>query len=270
MQALIEVDHPPPRDGKIFQELAIDLYKKEKNTDAVEAYGSPGQAQWGVDVIVRLHPSDKLHCVQCKRVKKFSPKELKTELQKTENFPGKIAQYDVLLSTKRDTRLQDAVTMLSCNYNFPIKLRFWDDIASDLVKYEDLTKKYLPYAIRYHIESSQSVAYISVTVASSCYEFVVTKLSSLTKYSDDKDLVLLTSLQGQKAASFYRLGHGGWTNFLESVVPFKRDAYIVWQWFSRFDCFEDIIQLSGNVAVKDLDTEDLKRANDDYHLGLFR
>jgi hypothetical protein len=79
------------------------------------------------------------------------------------------------------------------------------------------------------------------------------------RYEKQGNLILVTSLQGEKKAHFHSLGNGYWTDFDKIIGITKLDAFVTWMWFSRFNDFKEISETSEDVQNLLLTNDELNR-----------
>jgi hypothetical protein len=244
---LYQADIPPPRDWQELQRISKDFYKEKYPECVVDEYGSQGQVQHGVDTYI--YSASEQIGIQCKRVKKFNVANLKAELDKTANFPKELKHYVVIVTIDHDIALQDAAASFTLEKGFLIEVKFWKGLAEEVASSEVLAKKHFKFAARYAVmvEADPSSALVELTGHESCYRFVVTKMAVFDKYKGDNDLLLVSSLQAQKRATFHRLNGGYWTDFEGVIGCGAFDAYLAWCWFSQFNSFESICKTSGKA-----------------------
>ncbi|MCX2534139.1 hypothetical protein OQ486_11740 [Plesiomonas shigelloides] len=99
-------------------------------------YGSPGQAQGGVDITsnpIRLLPV----VAQCKWYSSpFTLVDLKAELKKTDNYPHPITHYFLLTTANKHRTIQDAMTngylthMRKDGTSFEVHIHYWRELEN--------------------------------------------------------------------------------------------------------------------------------------------
>ncbi|WP_143684421.1 formylglycine-generating enzyme family protein [Variovorax sp. KK3] len=60
-----------------FESLVYQLVRKDATIEDALRYGTPGEAQYGIDIIARDGKSNDLACYQCKRVQSFSAPDIR-------------------------------------------------------------------------------------------------------------------------------------------------------------------------------------------------
>lgn len=243
---LYQADIPPPRDWQQLQRISKDFYQEKYSKCAVDEYGKQGQEQHGVDTYI--YSDDEQIGIQCKRVEKFTSANLRAEVEKTASFPKKLRRYIVIVTIDRDTELQNTAASLTREKGLLIEVKFWPGLAEEVASSEVLAGKHFKFAVRYAVlvEADPSSALVELTGHENNYRFVVTKMASFNKYKCNNDLLLVSSLQAEKRATFHRLNGGYWTAFEGVIGCGAFDAYLVWCWFSQFDSFESIRKTSGH------------------------
>jgi hypothetical protein len=64
-------------DSTLFEDFCTDVLRRLPETDTAERYGKRGQAQYGIDIVVRLK-SGEVHLAQCKLYRAFTAKQIAT------------------------------------------------------------------------------------------------------------------------------------------------------------------------------------------------
>ncbi|HAV7788742.1 hypothetical protein AAGU66_17895 (plasmid) [Edwardsiella ictaluri] len=128
-----------------------DIIKKGKG-DRVRfvRYGSSGQAQSGVDII--SSPIDKMPAVaQCKCYSRpFTLADLKSELEKTDNYPHPIKYYFLLTTANPHTSIQNAMPAgylthtRSDGTSFNVYIRYWSELEDINFLPQSAWQRYFP------------------------------------------------------------------------------------------------------------------------------
>lgn len=253
---------PAPQDWQQLQRITVDFYKSKFPYCTVDEYGTQGQAQDGVDVYI--YDQTTAVGVQCKCVETFTADDLVKEFDKTISFKNPLNHYIILVTVKRDTKLVNKAVELTkaSGRSVHVEVKFWQPLAEELAGNESLAKKYLKFAVRYpvHVEANGVSALITLETEDSRLEFVAAKMASFKgRYEKQGNLILVTSLQGEKKAHFHSLGNGHWTDFYKNLGITKLDAFVTWIWFSRFSNFEEISETSGDIQEILLTNDELNR-----------
>lgn len=262
---LYQTKIPAPQDWQQLQRITADFYRSKFPDSSVDEYGTQGQAQDGVDIYI--YDATTAIGVQCKCVETFTADDLAKEFDKTKSFKNPLKHYVIVVTVKRDTGLVNkAVELtLSSGRNVRVEVKFWQPLAEEMAGYESLAKKYLKFAVRFpvYVEANGASALIALETEDSRFEFVATKMASFKgRYEKQGNLILVTSLQGEKKAHFHLLGNGHWTDFYQIIGITKLDAFATWIWFSRFSNFEEISETSGDVQNILLTNDELNRIRD--------
>lgn len=255
---LYQTQIPRPQDWQQLQRIALAYYKASFPRCVVGEYGTHGQAQDGVDVYVNGH--EESIGVQCKCVEDFTPSELEKEFNKTKAFKNPLKKYIVLVTVKRDTKLQDKATELSKDgRGILVEVMFWQPFAELVIDFDDLAKKFFNFVVKVPIEvvAKGASALVTLNTQDTHYKFVVTKMADLNP-AQSTTLLLITSLQADKKAAYFTLGATHWSDFHKVIGAGKFDAATVALWFSKFSTFEDISNTSGQVQTMLLSDADIK------------
>lgn len=141
-----------------FEDLAVELLREVYRLPDAQAFGRPGQAQYGVDV---FGTSDEhgLIALQCKRMSDtdkngnpypggtISKKFLFDAAEEVRGFPEQISYWILATTAKRDTAVQLYVQELNRHWRedgFDCKaiVWAWDDCVTYLNSFPDLQQRY--------------------------------------------------------------------------------------------------------------------------------
>lgn len=149
MPQIVSTEVPKPTNDKEFEEIICDLYSRVWNSNNIEVYGVSGQKQDGVDIYLSEVVEDRVvtKAIQCKiRKGKLKFEDVVKEVDMACDFRIPISEYILATTASRDTNLQIEVSKLSnknkLNNGFTISVRFWEDIVSLLMEYQDVYRKY--------------------------------------------------------------------------------------------------------------------------------
>jgi energy-coupling factor transporter ATP-binding protein EcfA2 len=151
MPTTSQIALPPPQDFSEFENLCCDLWKRIWNDPAAQRNGRRGQRQHGVDVFG--HHEGRPVGLQCKSKdeltgSKLTIGEIARVAVEAEGFQPSLSCFTVTTTGLRDATLQEEVRKLSetrrAQGKFPITVRFWDDIRTDLGRHDDLLRQYYP------------------------------------------------------------------------------------------------------------------------------
>ncbi|CAN7759696.1 hypothetical protein LJR257_006805 [Ensifer adhaerens] len=150
--------YQPPLYWQQFEDLAVELLREVYRLPDAQAFGRPGQAQYGVDV---FGTSDEhgLIALQCKRMSDtdkngnpypggtISRKFLFDAAEEIKRFPEKISYWILATTAKRDTAVQLHVQELNRRWRdegFECKaiVWAWDDCVTHLNSFPDLQQRY--------------------------------------------------------------------------------------------------------------------------------
>ena len=140
-------DIPPLASWDDFQSLCVDIWKKIWDNPNVESYGTQGQKQNGVDIILFI--DGEVRAIQCKQTtKKLTESIVSNEIDKAKKFPEKLSEYVIATTAKKDARLQDFILNINKenheNGIFTTIIYFWEDILEELNSHPEIMKKYYP------------------------------------------------------------------------------------------------------------------------------
>lgn len=139
---------PVPDDGKHFENLCCELWKRIWKTNNVKPYLRQGYSQKGVDL---YYQSDEgIHAIQCKCVKNLTVKQISKEINLAKSFKPKLKSYTIATTVESNDKLTDHVLFESEKSDFQINIVFWQEILSELKKSSnsDILKDYYPEIYR--------------------------------------------------------------------------------------------------------------------------
>lgn len=139
---------PKLKDDDVFEDLCRDLYSRISGDINIQRYGKKGQKQFGVDSAGIA--GDKVIGIQSKNhsdpKSKITVSEINAEIVKAETFLPKLQEYYIFTSSDRDTKTHSHVLSISKERsklnNFPVYIKFWEDIVEELTRYPDLLVNY--------------------------------------------------------------------------------------------------------------------------------
>lgn len=150
---------PKPRSWETFEDIVADVYARRYQNYNLQRYGRTGQEQYGVDI---AGPTKKgMLGIQCKHHpdKKIPLKEINESIEKAESFLPSLREYVITTSASRDADVHSHVLGVSTsrinNQQYPVSIKFWEDICDWLCDYPDLVYKhftqYFPLQTLEHI-----------------------------------------------------------------------------------------------------------------------
>jgi len=137
---------PKPKDEDIFEDLVRDVYSRVFNNRNFQRYGRKGQKQFGVDSAG--FSEEKLIGIQCKNhpEAEIGTNEIDEEVKKSETFRPKLDEYIIVTSADRDAKATKHVIGITrdriARNEYPVAIKFWQDLCDELVNYPDLVFKY--------------------------------------------------------------------------------------------------------------------------------
>lgn len=135
---------PTISDDKLFEKFALDLWAEQHPGANSTLYGRNGQAQFGVDVLVRS--GDRLIGVQCKAVEKLDEKTVSTEVERAKGFVPTLTELVVVTTAPHDAKLVSYAETLTRQHEqsklFAVSYHGWDDLLRILEDYEEVVRKH--------------------------------------------------------------------------------------------------------------------------------
>ena len=124
----------PPRDEGMFKSLCLAIFREHWNVPDAQLYGRRGHSQHGVDFF-GCDERGKMRGGQTKLRephKKLSEREVAEEIEKAKGFQPKLNSYVIVITGKRDPRLQTLAARKTEEHKktglFEVSIFSWDDI----------------------------------------------------------------------------------------------------------------------------------------------
>ncbi len=137
---------PEISDDKQFEKFALDLWGCQYSNPETTLYGRNGQAQHGVDVVVRC--GDRLIGVQCKAVKSLDKKTIDIEVGRAKGFEPRLTDLIVVTTAPHDAKLVSYAQTLTQDHkksgNFAVSYHGWDDLLRILEDHQWVVHKHFP------------------------------------------------------------------------------------------------------------------------------
>jgi hypothetical protein len=161
----MQLDFPVPSDSTGLENLTVMLAEQQYGAANVQRFGRSGQSQSGIDVLARAWSAqlqDHFVGFQCKRVKKLTLADVKTECAMAKNLQPKLDRLVMVTSIPRDAALQSQVTTIPrSTYGFDVDIWFWDDVNEKLNRSADRAREFYskimdeaqPAAAKAHVEA---------------------------------------------------------------------------------------------------------------------
>lgn len=141
---------PTISDDKLFEKFALDLWAEQHPRANSTLYGRNGQAQFGVDVLVRT--GDRLIGVQCKAVEKLDEKTIEIEVGRAKGFVPTLTDLVVVTTAPHDAKLVSYTEALTRKHKksklFAVSYHGWDDLLRILEDHEEVVRKHFPEFFR--------------------------------------------------------------------------------------------------------------------------
>lgn len=137
---------PKPRDWNAFEDIVCDVFARKYQNLNLQRYGRSGQRQHGVDIAGLTNQG--LLGVQCKHHPQVNIpiSEIDDEVKKSEGFTPRLDEYVIATSADRDERSRGHVLNIAEQREeagqYPVSIKYWDDICDWLVEYPDLVYKH--------------------------------------------------------------------------------------------------------------------------------
>lgn len=137
---------PKPRDWTAFEDIVGDVFARKYQNLNLQRYGRNGQQQHGVDIAGLT--SRGLLGVQCKHHSQgnIPVREINDEVEKSEDFTPRLDEFVIATSADRDEKSHGHVLGIAQQREevgqYPVSIKYWDDICDWLVEYPDLVYKH--------------------------------------------------------------------------------------------------------------------------------
>lgn len=137
---------PPISDGRKFEIFTLDLWERLYGKGSATLFGRSGQAQDGVDVLVRA--GDRLIGVQCKAVAKLDVEVLEEEVGRARGFVPSLTHFVLVTTAPHDTALVSRAAALTKDHlaqgGFEVAYFGWDELLRLLEDHADVARKHFP------------------------------------------------------------------------------------------------------------------------------
>jgi hypothetical protein len=141
---------PEISDDKQFEKFALDMWTSQHPGAQATLYGRNGQAQFGVDVVVRS--GDRLIGVQCKAVEKLDDKTIDAEVARAKNFTPALTDLVVVTTAPHDAQLVTHAETLTRDHkksqHFAVSYHGWGDLLRILEDHQWVVHKHFPEFFR--------------------------------------------------------------------------------------------------------------------------
>ena len=239
MPSLHQINLHPPSDWQELQRMTCDLYKKVWKNDYIQEFGSVGQRQNGVDVYGFPNDGKQLEGIQCKCVEKLKKTDVKDEYKKSLAFHPKLSRFIIVTTTKKDKNIQQKVTEITMQQNYPCEVVFWDDICQLISNYPEVLEKYYSDFNIFKTIYDSPGKLIKIDIDVNHYEILISQIKSKDKHYGGT--ILVSDLLNRKCIT-YRLGDH-WSRLDGIIGLTKCDAFLVSKWINSFTNIESLLRL---------------------------
>jgi len=140
---------PPPANWQDFEALCRDLWARLWEDTNAQKNGRNGQEQAGVDVFSSKQPQRGVQCKQKDAITgaTLTRAQVLAEVEKAKNFKPVLTELVLATTGPRQARIQELVRDLNQQgwAPFTVLVWSWEDIASELLKHDDLLELYYPW-----------------------------------------------------------------------------------------------------------------------------
>lgn len=137
---------PPISDDRRFEKFISDLWGLRYGVRSQTLYGRSGQAQHGVDVLLRA--GDQLIGIQCKAVGSLTSTDLDREVKRALGFTPPLTQFVMTTTSPHDARLVSHAAQVTGEHlvigQSEVSYFGWDDLMRMLEDFPRLIPKYFP------------------------------------------------------------------------------------------------------------------------------
>ena len=239
MPSLHQINLHPPSDWQELQRMTCDLYKKVWKNEYIQEFGSVGQRQNGVDVYGFPNDGKQLEGIQCKCVEKLKKTDVKDEYEKSLAFHPKLSRFIIVTTTKKDKNIQQKVTEITMQQNYPCEVVFWDDICQLISNYPEVLEKYYSDFNIFKTIYDSPGKLIKIDIDVNHYEILISQIKSKDKHYGGT--ILVSDLLNRKCIT-YRLGDH-WSRLDGIIGLTKCDAFLVSKWLNSFTNIESLLRL---------------------------
>lgn len=225
------------------QDLAKRLYELEFPDYIVQEFGRNGQAQGGIDVLIRSHDSKRIIGVQCRRVDKL---DLTKSYKHGQKCPVVLTEFWMFTSLPRDKTMQTEAVSLTKAGPIPCVLEAWEDIERKVQRHEILLREfYGGFGWAKGIPANAVVVQLDMP-PESYMELLIVCIPEEVEHYGGK--LWVSDLQNRGRGTSTSIGN--LTFRLEEVFG-KYEAFFIQSWLNEFSNHEELLSLAvGNKAVK--------------------
>jgi hypothetical protein len=225
------------------QYLAQRLYEIEFPDYIVEPFGRNGQAQGGIDVLIRSHDSKRIIGVQCRRVDKL---DLAKSYQHCLTCPVPLTEFWMFTSLPTDKNMQTEAVDLTKKGPIPCVIKAWDDIERSVQRHETLLREFYPsFGWAKGITANAVVVHLNMP-PQSYMELMIVCIPEEVEHYGGK--LWVSDLQDRGRGTSTSIGN--LTFRLEEVFG-TYEAFYIQSWLNGFSDHKELLSLAvGNKAVK--------------------
>ena len=141
---------PEISDDKLFEKFALDLWVSQHDGAHSTLYGRNGQAQFGVDVLIRA--GGRLIGIQCKAVTKLDDKIIAAEVERAKGFEPALTELIVVTTAPHDAKLVSYAEIVTLDHKksklFEVAYHGWGDLLRMLEDHQWVVHKHFPEFFR--------------------------------------------------------------------------------------------------------------------------
>ncbi len=195
---------PPLRSWEEFEDIVSDIAKLRWRDPNCSRYGRNGQRQNGVDIIGKPSYLDGLSGIQCKNSDEVNIKIINEEITEADNFKPLLNEYIIACTASRDVKLHSAVMQLSQERQrrgkFPVQMWFWEDIALDIARDQELMKKHYPQFTNSSV-ASEKIEKLIMDSETSDWEYIE---GGVYSFKPDVNLAIKASRTDYSESNYYQ------------------------------------------------------------------
>jgi hypothetical protein len=199
---------PPPQSWEEFEQLTLDVCKREWQDPDLILHGRRGQDQNGVDVFGFDRVYNRHVGVQCKKLepgKKLSETIIRNEIDMVKGFRQQLDHFIIATTAPRDTHTQSIIHNLNQERRragtFGVSAWFWDDFQGRINRHAELLYLYYETVLRSLDQYDPQKHYLMLLKAAFTRPAFDTMLDNENRAED----LLQAIVDTQEAVNFGRL-----------------------------------------------------------------
>lgn len=224
------------------QRLAQRLYSLQylEPPYSVQEHGKNGNAQGGIDILIRSDDLKYIVGVQCRRLVKLNTKGLAAGYAAALKCNVKLTHYWMFTSAPRNAGLQEEAVRLTKEGPIPCVLKAWDDIEEEVQRYPILFEEFWPdWGWGRGAEANSLIVHLNMP-PESYMELLVAVIPDNVAHYGGK--VWVSDLQRFGRGNTTSLGNTHY-RLQEGFGGMEYEAFFVQSWLNQFNSTQELLAL---------------------------